>query len=66
MQRIYPTRHRRYWNRPDATEKAFYEEWFRTGDEAVIDADGRVRILGRRSADVLKTGGYKVHFGLTR
>jgi acyl-CoA synthetase (AMP-forming)/AMP-acid ligase II len=53
--------HCRYWNRPEATAEAFHEEWFRTGDEAVIDREGRVKILGRQSADVLKTGGYKVY-----
>lgn len=49
----------RYWNRPDATRDAFRDGWFRTGDEAVID-NGRWRILGRSSVDILKTGGYKV------
>jgi len=48
-----------YWRRPEATRGAFHEGWFVTGDEAVLE-DGYYRILGRRSVDILKTGGYKV------
>jgi malonyl-CoA/methylmalonyl-CoA synthetase len=48
-----------YWRRPEATQKAFHEGWFRTGDIAVSEND-RYRILGRRSTDIIKTGGYKV------
>ncbi len=51
---------REYWCRPEETRKAFREDgWFRTGDEAALD-DGYWRILGRRSVDIIKTGGYKV------
>jgi malonyl-CoA/methylmalonyl-CoA synthetase len=49
-----------YWRRPDATAEAFRDgRWFRTGDVAVVE-DGYHRILGRRSVDIIKTGGYKV------
>lgn len=48
-----------YWRRPDATRNAFRQGWFRTGDTAVVE-DGRYRILGRSSVDILKTGGFKV------
>ena len=48
-----------YWRRPDETRAAFRDGWFRTGDEGVL-VDGYYRILGRRSVDILKTGGYKV------
>lgn len=49
-----------YWERPEATREAFTDDgWFRTGDTAVIE-DGRYRILGRSSVDILKTGGEKV------
>ena len=48
-----------YWQRPDETRDAFHDEWFRTGDVAVVD-DGAYRILGRRSVDIIKTGGFKV------
>lgn len=33
--------------------------WYRTGDYAVFE-DGYYKILGRMSADIIKTGGYKV------
>ena len=59
-----------YWNRPDETRDAFRDGWFRTGDVAFVadEADpstplgtgGAVRLLGRTSVDIIKTGGYKV------
>ena len=48
-----------YWCKPDATRAAFRDGWFVTGDQAVLE-DGYYKILGRRSVDILKTGGYKV------
>ncbi len=48
-----------YWNRPDATQQAFRDGWFCTGDISVRE-DGYYRILGRSSVDIIKTGGYKV------
>lgn len=50
---------REYWRRPEATAEAFRGEWFQTGDVAVVE-QGRCRILGRSSVDIIKTGGYKV------
>ncbi|HEU5112353.1 MAG TPA: acyl-CoA synthetase [Acidimicrobiia bacterium] len=55
-----PTVFLEYWDRPEDTDAAFTSDgWFRTGDTAVIE-DGRYRILGRSSVDILKTGGEKV------
>jgi malonyl-CoA/methylmalonyl-CoA synthetase len=49
-----------YWERPEATAEAFTPDgWFRTGDTAVVE-DGRYRILGRSSVDILKSGGEKI------
>jgi malonyl-CoA/methylmalonyl-CoA synthetase len=48
-----------YWRRPEETAAAFHDGWFKTGDVAVIE-NGRYRIMGRRSVDIIKTGGYKV------
>ena len=48
-----------YWRRPEATADSFHDDWFVTGDTAIL-ADGVFRILGRSSVDILKTGGYKV------
>ncbi|WP_406321325.1 acyl-CoA synthetase [Streptomyces sp. NBC_01637] len=53
-----------YLNRPDATAAAFAEDgWFRTGDMAALDADGYVRIVGRKATDLIKSGGYKIGAG---
>ena len=49
-----------YWNRPEATLSAFADGWFRTGDIAERAEDGAVRLLGRTSVDILKSGGYKL------
>jgi len=54
-----PAVFREYWRRPEATEEAFRDGWFRTGDVAVVE-DGYHRLLGRRSVDIIKTGGFKV------
>ncbi|MGA6221115.1 acyl-CoA synthetase [Streptomyces umbrinus] len=53
-----------YLNRPEATAAAFTEDgWFRTGDMAVRDPDGYVRIVGRKATDLIKSGGYKIGAG---
>ncbi|MGW1404937.1 acyl-CoA synthetase [Streptomyces sp. NPDC002403] len=53
-----------YLNRPDATAAAFTGDgWFRTGDMATRDADGYVRIVGRKATDLIKSGGYKIGAG---
>jgi malonyl-CoA/methylmalonyl-CoA synthetase len=50
-----------YHRRPEATAEAFAPGgWFRTGDVAERAADGPVRLLGRTSVDILKSGGYKI------
>jgi long-chain acyl-CoA synthetase len=36
-----------YWNRPQATAAAMADGWFRTGDQAVVDAKGNWAIIGR-------------------
>jgi malonyl-CoA/methylmalonyl-CoA synthetase len=48
-----------YWRREEETAAAFRDGWFLTGDEGVLD-NGYYRIMGRRSVDIIKTGGYKV------
>ncbi|WP_172385829.1 acyl-CoA synthetase [Streptomyces sp. MNP-20] len=53
-----------YLNRPDATAAAFADGgWFRTGDMAVREPDGYVRIVGRKATDLIKSGGYKIGAG---
>ena len=52
-----------YLNRPDATAEAMRDGWFFTGDLATRAPDGYIRIVGRRSTDLIKSGGYKVGAG---
>ncbi|MEJ7596353.1 MAG: hypothetical protein WKG01_00470 [Kofleriaceae bacterium] len=52
-----------YLNRDEATREVLDADgWFYTGDLAVREA-GQIRIVGRRSTDILKCGGYKVGAG---
>lgn len=53
---------RRYWRRPDADAEAFDGEWFRTGDQATIDAAGYVRIVDRLK-DLIIRGGENIGCG---
>lgn len=52
-----------YLNRPESTAAAVRDGWFATGDLAVRDEEGWLRILGRRATDLIKTGGFKVGAG---
>ncbi|MFE3113249.1 acyl-CoA synthetase [Kitasatospora indigofera] len=53
-----------YLNRPDADAESWTDDgWFRTGDVAVIGADGFHRIVGRASVDLIKSGGYRIGAG---
>ena len=59
-----PTVFQGYRNRPQASADAFTADgWYRTGDAAVIDADGMHRIVGRESVDLIKSGGYRIGAG---
>lgn len=48
-----------YWGKSATAKEAFKDNWFRTGDIAIID-DGNYKILGRESVDMIKSGGYKI------
>lgn len=61
---ITPTIMKYYLNLAQATSDCFTEDgWFRTGDVASIDGDGWHRIVGRRSVDLIKSGGYRIGAG---
>lgn len=53
-----------YHGQPAANDEAFVVDqtvrWFKTGDTIVRENDGYLRILGRTSVDILKSGGYKL------
>ncbi len=48
-----------YWRDDDATRRKYSGDWCRTGDEAVMDADGYLWYHGR-SDDVFKAAGYRI------
>jgi malonyl-CoA/methylmalonyl-CoA synthetase len=52
-----------YLNRPEATEQAFRDGWFRTGDVATREPDGYIQLIGRRATDLIKSGGFKIGAG---
>jgi long-chain acyl-CoA synthetase len=47
-----------YYRRPEETEQAFRDGWFRTGDLAEIE-DGYIRIVGR-AKEIVHVGGFNV------
>jgi fatty-acyl-CoA synthase len=49
-----------YWRRPEATEAAFFGDWFRSGDIGMRDADGFFYVLDR-SKDMYISGGENVY-----
>jgi long-chain acyl-CoA synthetase len=49
-----------YWNRPEATEEAIRDGWFRTGDVARRDDDGYYFIVDRKK-DLIIRGGFNVY-----
>ncbi|ORX35959.1 putative long-chain acyl-CoA synthetase [Kockovaella imperatae] len=53
-----------YWHLPEVTAKEFHDGWFKTGDVAVYSSEpaakGQVKILGRNSTDIIKSGGEKL------
>ena len=48
-----------YWRRDDATAAKFSGHWCRTGDEAIMDADGYLWYQGRAD-DMFKAAGYRI------
>lgn len=48
-----------YWDDPEATDAAFVDGWFRTGDLGRFDDDGYLTITGRLK-DVINRGGEKL------
>lgn len=50
-----------YWRMPEKSAEEFAEGgWFKTGDVAMIDADGYVHLVGR-AKDLIISGGFNVY-----
>ena len=47
-----------YWNRPEETQNAFQDGWFKTGDIGSVDADGYLSVTDRKK-ELIKTSGGK-------
>lgn len=52
-----------YWDNPEATTQVLDSDgWLHTGDLAIVDADGPVRIVGRKH-EIIMRGGFKIYPG---
>ncbi|CAI8601225.1 unnamed protein product [Vicia faba] len=50
-----------YYKLPEVTKESFTDDgFFKTGDAVTTDKDGYFIILGRKNADIIKNGGYKL------
>ncbi|ELY4480273.1 long-chain-fatty-acid--CoA ligase FadD [Cronobacter turicensis] len=49
-----------YWQRPDATDEIIQDGWLRTGDIAVMDEEGFMRIVDRKK-DMILVSGFNVY-----
>jgi acyl-CoA synthetase (AMP-forming)/AMP-acid ligase II len=48
-----------YENNPEANATAFFDEWFRTGDQGFLDQDGYLTLVGRLK-EMINRGGEKI------
>jgi malonyl-CoA/methylmalonyl-CoA synthetase len=55
-----PNIFRQYWQKPEATQKAFATGWFETGDLGQLDERGFLTLVGR-THDLIIVSGYNVY-----
>ncbi|AKE38236.1 Acyl-CoA synthetase (AMP-forming)/AMP-acid ligase II [Corynebacterium camporealensis] len=51
-----------YLDNPEATDAAFHDGWFRTGDMGIMEEDGFIRLVSRIK-EIIITGGFNVYPG---
>ncbi|PYZ93697.1 long-chain fatty acid--CoA ligase [Salipaludibacillus keqinensis] len=49
-----------YWNRPEATQASFREDWFLSGDMGYMDEEGYFYIVDRKK-DMIIAGGFNIY-----
>jgi long-chain acyl-CoA synthetase len=49
-----------YWQQPEETAQVFVEDWLQTGDVAVMDQDGFIRIIDRKK-EMINVSGFNVY-----
>ncbi|WP_281411544.1 class I adenylate-forming enzyme family protein [Enterovirga aerilata] len=54
-----PTVASRFWNDPEGTSREYRGGWWRSGDMATMDPDGRIRLVDRKK-DMINRGGLKI------
>ena len=47
---------REYENNPEATASSFFGQWFRTGDQGILDEDGYLHLTGRTKELIIRAG----------
>jgi acyl-CoA synthetase (AMP-forming)/AMP-acid ligase II len=45
-----------YENNPEATAKSYFGEWFRTGDQGILDGEGYLHLTGRIKELIIRAG----------
>ena len=55
-----PTVFAGYWRNPTATDSAFRDGWFATGDLGELDATGRLTLRGR-ATELIISGGFNIY-----